>query len=207
MTTMTKFKIIKTQNKTIDIKIKKSGKYIFFFYNFSGEIKIQILNKNIDVKIFGLYFGQKNKSFSLKTLQHHKALKSKSNLLIRGLFFDQSKLNFKGLIKIDKQAQGSQAYQKIQNLVFSSDCLIETRPYLEILADDIKCTHGATVGQLNKDQIYYLRSRGITKISSKKLLMQGFINEIFDKIIKYGFEKDIKKNKSLVLNNLKNVKY
>lgn len=189
------------------IQLKKPGQYLTFFYNLSGEIEIEILNNNISIEIFGIYFGEKNDNFSLKTTQHHLFPKSKSNLLIRGIFFDQSQFNYEGLIKIEKKAQKSVAYQKNQNLVFSPHCLIETKPYLEILANDVYCTHGSTTGQLNKNQIHYLRSRGIKINVAKKLLVEGFLNEIFNQIKSFGMEDKIKKVKSIILNNLKNAQY
>lgn len=201
-----KFLDLNTEKKQ-KIQLKKPGQYLIFFYNLSGEIKIEILNKNISVEIFGIYFGEKNNNFSLKTTQHHLFPKSKSNLLIRGIFFDQSQFNYEGLIKIEKKAQNSFAYQKNQNLIFSSRCLIETKPYLEILANNVYCTHGATTGQLNKDQIHYLRSRGIKINLAKKLLVEGFFNEIFNQVKNFGLENKIKKYQSIILNNLKNAQY
>lgn len=201
-----KFLDLNTEKKQ-KIQLKKPGQYLIFFYNLSGEIQIEISNRNISVEIFGIYFGDKNKNFSLKTTQHHLFPKSKSNLLIRGIFFDQSQFNYEGLIKIEKKAQKSFAYQKNQNLVFSPHCLIETKPYLEILANDVYCTHGSTTGQLNKNQIHYLRSRGIKKNSAKKLLVEGFFNEIFNQVKNFGLENEIKKYQSIILNNLKNARY
>ena len=189
------------------IQLKKHGQYLNFLYNLYGEIEIEILNSNISIEIFGIYFGEKNDNFSLKTTQHHLFPKSKSNLLIRWIFFDQSQFNYEGLIKIEKKAQKSVAYQKNQNPVFSPHCLIETKPYLEILANDVYCTHGSTTGQLNKNQIHYLRSRGIKINVAKKLLVEGFLNEIFNQIKSFGLEDKIKKDKSIILNNLKNAQY
>lgn len=196
-----------TSNKKTEFKLTEPGKYIFFFYNFSGKLTIEIIHKNIEAHILGLYFGHNTDRFFLKTIQRHVSPNSKSNLLIRGIFLDKARFEYEGLIKIEKQAQKSRAYQKVQGLIFSTQCTIETRPYLEILANDVYCTHGATIGQLPDDQIHYLKTRGIKTSRAKKLLTQGFINDIFNTIEAFGFINRIDKYQSLILNNLKNVTY
>ncbi|MDA2921990.1 SufD family Fe-S cluster assembly protein [Patescibacteria group bacterium AH-259-L07] len=196
-----------TPRKRTKITLKKPDTYVLFFYNFSGKLTIEIMHKNINVHILGLYFGHNTDHFSLKTIQRHISPNSKSNLLIRGIFFDRARFEYEGLIKIEKQAQKSRAYQKVQGLIFSPQCTIETKPYLEILANDVFCTHGATTGQLPDDQIHYLKTRGIKTSRAKKLLTQGFINDIFNKIEEFGLINRIDKYQSLILNNLKNVTY
>lgn len=196
-----------TKRKRTKITLTKPDTYVLFFYNFSGKIMIEIVHKNINVHIFGLYFGHNTDHFSLKITQRHISPNSKSNLLIRGIFFDRARFEYEGLIKIEKQAQKSRAYQKVQGLIFSPQCSIETKPYLEILANDVYCAHGATTGQLPDDQIHYLKTRGIKTSRAKKLLTQGFINDIFNKIEGFGFINKIDKYQSLILNNLKNVTY
>lgn len=202
-----KFKIIENKKSAANIKINKHGKYIFFFYNFSGKLDIEILNKNIKVQILGLYFGHKADCFSLNVLQHHVSPQSKSNLLIRGVFFDKTRFEYKGLIKIEKQAQKSKATQKVQCLTFSDKCTIETKPDLEILANNVFCTHGATTGQLSNDQIHYLKTRGIQTSKAKKLLTHGFVSDIFTKLESFGLQDKTKKYQSIILNKLSHAQY
>ena len=114
-----------------------------------------------------------------------------SDLLVKGVFFDDSKFIYEGLIKIDKKAQKSNAYQKNQNLVMSGEVFIDSRPYLEILANDVRCTHGSTTGKLDEEQLYYLQSRGIDYNKAEKLLIEGFVGDVFNKMKELGVEKSL----------------
>lgn len=177
-------------NKTRKEKIiiDKPGKYVVFFQNLSGKFTFELKEKEIDLNIFGLFVGKDTEQFKLETTQRHIAPESRSNLLIKGVFYDESKFIYQGLIRIEKEAQKSHAYQKNQNLVMSEKSFIDSRPFLEILANDVFCTHSSTTGKLNFDQIYYLQTRLLTKKLAEKLLVEGFIQEIPNKIKEYGFK-------------------
>ncbi len=164
------------------ILFDKPGDYIVFLHNLSGDFTFDIQAENVNLDIFGIFIGKDSKQFSLHTIQHHGAPSSTSNLFIKGVFYDASKFKYQGLIRIEKEAQKSHAYQKNQNLVMSSQCFIQSKPYLEILANDVFCTHGSTTGKLNKDQLFYAKTRGLNEIDAQKMLIKGFINEIIDKI-------------------------
>mgnify|MGYP000325784695 CR=1 FL=1 len=164
--------------------IKEKGKYLFFLNNFSGNLKIVIENKNCQVFIFGVYLGKGKEEFNLNTFQIHKVGNSFSNLLIKGVFFEQSKFFYQGLIRIEKGADNSYAYQKNQNLVLSENCQVESRPYLEILANDVFCTHGATTSNLDKEQIFYLKTRGFNEKRANFILVEGFLLEVIKEIEK-----------------------
>ena len=169
-----------TKNSAISINIPDT--YIYFFYNLSGEIIIDIKCANAKVFLFGLYIGKNNQKYKINKIQHHIIINNKYNLLIKGVFFDQSKFDYHGLIKIDKNAQKSNAYQKNKNLLLSDEAVINSKPDLEILADDVRCTHGSTTGPINEEWIYYLKTRGLNRTNAEKLIIDGFIGEIFDKI-------------------------
>ena len=160
----------------------KPGDYVVFFENLSGEFSFRIEAENVNLEIYGLYVGKGNDQFTIKTTQHHIAPKSFSNLLIKGVFFDQAKFFYRGLVRIEKGAQKSHAYQKNQNLVLSSNVDIDSKPDLEILANDVFCTHGSTTGYLNEEQIFYLKSRGLKESQAKNLLIDGFLGEIKEKL-------------------------
>lgn len=164
----------------------KPGKYVVFFKNLSGKFIFDLKEKKIDLDIFGLFIGKNKDKFQIETIQHHIAPESTSNLLIKGVFFDESKFIYQGLIRIEKEAQKSHAYQKNQNIIMSDNCFIDSRPFLEILANDVFCTHGSTTGKLNQNQIYYLQTRTLDKNAAEKLLIDGFIREITAKIGEYG---------------------
>lgn len=171
--------------------IGKKGKHLFFLFNQSCTLEIEIVAEDAEVYIFGLFIGKNNDDFKLRTIQHHSEGQNSSNLLIKGVFFDESRFIYEGLIRIDKDAQKSHAYQKNQNLILGQNCFVDSRPFLEILANDVFCTHGSTTGQLNKEQLYYLTSRGLTIQQSKHILISGFIQDLFDKIKTLGYSKEI----------------
>ena len=89
------------------------------------------------------------------------------------------------MIGLEKSAQKSHAYLKNQNLIMSDKSFVDSRPFLEILANDVFCTHGSTTGRLNEEQIYYLQTRNLEKKQAEDLLIKGFISEILDKISMY----------------------
>lgn len=165
--------------------------YILFLHNYSGILEVEITCQHAQVYIFGLFIAKNKDGFQLKTIQHHRVGESFSNLLIKGVFFDQSRFIYEGLIRIEKDAQKSHAYQKNQNLVIGQNCFVDSRPFLEILANDVFCTHGSTTGQLNKEQLYYLETRGLPQKKSQQILIAGFINDLFGKIEQLGYRKEL----------------
>ena len=176
------FFILKGRKEKEVFRFTSAGKYFVFLFNFSGEVRVEIEEKGVEVLILGVYLGRQDEEFFLKTCQHHKVGDSQSDLLVKGVFFDKSRFIYEGLIRIDKDAQRSTAYQKNQNLVLSSDVYVESRPFLEILANDVFCTHGSTTGNLNSDEIFYLKTRSLDEVKAKKLLIQGFVDEVFQRV-------------------------
>lgn len=165
-------------SKRSTIVLRRPGTYVAFVENMSGTFVFELRASNIDLNIFGLYHGTKDSSYRVHTVQHHFAPRSKSNLLIRGVFDDESQFHYTGLVKLEKKAQQSHAYQKNQNLVLSSQARVESEPFLEIEANDVFCTHGSTTGGINNDEMYYLTSRGIPEADAKKLIVQGFLDYV-----------------------------
>ncbi len=175
-------------NKTRQNKLvfDRPGNYTVFFYNLSGEFDFKINSGGVNLEILGLYHGKKEESFKLKTNQYHIAPGSTSNLLIKGVFEDQSKFLYQGLIKIEKSGQKSHAYQKNKNLILGDKVFVDSRPFLEILANDVFCTHGSTTGKINEESLFYLKSRSLDQKMAEQLLISGFIQEILEKIEPYS---------------------
>lgn len=197
-----------TKEKEV-LKFSKSGRYVVFLSNFSGEVRIEIEELGIEVFIFGVYVGKDKDNFSLSTVQHHKVGETVSDLLVKGVFTDESQFFYQGLIRIEKGAQKSHAYQKNQNLMLSSKAFVESRPFLEILANDVFCTHGSTTGRLDREQILYLKMRGINEDKAKLLLVEGFLKEVFDKIkevVGGSLPKEIAENEKEIFEKLKKIK-
>lgn len=169
------FTVSDGENKTFVIVLTKEGEQ-------SGDVKIIIKGKKAEVLILGIIIGQGKQKINLYTLQDHQKRESKSDLLIKTVLFDEAKFYYQGLIKIEKDAQKSNAYQKNQNILMSPKSWADSRPTLEILANDVRCTHGATVGKIDPEQIYYLKSRGLSEKLVQKMLLEGFLNEIILRI-------------------------
>jgi len=164
------------------ISLDKEGNYLFFVFNLSGDFRLVIKKRAINLKIFGLYVGRREERFKLSITQHHLQPSSRSTSLIKTVFTDTASFIYRGLIKIEKEGQKTYAYQKNQNLILSETCFIESQPFLEILANDVSCGHAATTGRLNKEKIFYLKTRSLNQSQAKKMVVAGFVKGIFDKI-------------------------
>ncbi len=165
------------------LKFDKAGQYVVFMHDMSGKFTFELAHSKVEVDIFGLYTGNQSDNFAIETIQHHTAPGAVSNLFIKGVFDDSSRFNYQGLIRIEKSGQQSHAYQKNQNLILSPHTFVESKPYLEILANDVFCTHGSTTGKINEEQMFYLKSRGIKEKIAQKAIVDGFIYEVLEKIV------------------------
>ena len=116
------------------------------------------------------------------TAVHHKTPNCESYQNYKGIFKDKSHGVFNGKVFVDKIAQKTNAYQQNNNVLLSEGASIDTKPQLEIFADDVKCSHGCTVGQLNEDALFYLRARGISKKEAQALLLYAFANDAMENI-------------------------
>lgn len=117
-----------------------------------------------------------------RTLQDHAAPGASSDLLYLNALDDQSRSIFSGLIKVEEGAHRTDAYQKVRNLMLSDTAEANSMPGLEILADDVRCTHGATSGEINDEELYYLEARGIPKNSARRLITNGFFQTLISRI-------------------------
>ena len=116
------------------------------------------------------------------TIMDHKYANCLSNELYKGIYRDQSRGVFNGKVYVREGAQKTNAFQSNPNLLLSDDARIATKPQLEIFADDVKCSHGATIGQLEDDAIFYMQSRGIDKSAAKGILSYAFASEFIESI-------------------------
>jgi Fe-S cluster assembly protein SufD len=120
--------------------------------------------------------------FDARTLQDHISPHTASDLLYKNALDDRARCTFGGLIRVEPHAHFTDAYQKVRNLLLSDDSEANSMPGLEILADNVRCTHGATSGQINEDEMFYLRSRGIPTKVAQRLLVTGFLNEVIHRL-------------------------
>ncbi len=157
-----------------------------------SEIETELAGSGATAYIFGLTIGDGQQTFEQHTLQDHKAPHTTSDLLFKTALLDSAYAVYSGLIKVEKQAQRTDAYQANRNLLLSDKAKADTLPKLEILANDVRCTHGATVGPIDPEQFFYLISRGIEDKDAQKLLIEGFFDEVLGRIKENGFKDKVR---------------
>ena len=151
------------------------------------DLAVDLVGPGAEVEIRGLYLCGSTETVRIRTLVHHRVPGCRSRQLINGIAGGKSNVTFDGLIVVAPDAQKTEAFQENHNILFTESAKVETRPQLEIYADDVKCSHGATVGRLNEDELFYMRSRGIPKEEAETLQMLSFLSPV----IPEGREKEI----------------
>lgn len=150
--------------------------------NTFGNVTVTLAKRGGRAHIIGFVVGKDNENLSLHTLQLHQAPETTSNLLVKSILSDSSHFAFDGVIRVERKAQKTDAYQRNENLLLSPHAKSESKPVLEILANDVRCTHGATVGSLSKDELWYLATRGISEHAARELIVDGFFESALEKI-------------------------
>lgn len=133
-------------------------------------------------RMSGFYFTDGKQHLDHDTQQNHMAANTTSDLLFKGALKEKSRSVWQGMIYVAPGAQKTDGYQANRNLVLSKQARADSIPGLEILADDVRCTHGATVGKIDPDELFYLRSRGIPLLDSERLIVEGFFDPVMQRI-------------------------
>ncbi len=139
------------------------------------SVPVDIAGQKADVNISGLYVCGSDEKVSIRTDVLHRAPSCSSRQIFNGIASGRAAVKFYGKITVAPDAQKTEAFQTNRNIILSDEAGAETKPQLEIYADDVKCSHGATVGRLNEDEQFYMRSRGIPEEEAKVLQMISFI--------------------------------
>jgi len=147
-----------------------------------NDVNAVLDGEGIDCILNGLYFGDGRQIVDNHMRVEHAKPHCASHELYKGVLDGKSRAVFNGLIHVHKGAQKTDAKQSNRNLLLSRDAIANSNPQLEIFADDVKCTHGSTVGQLDEDAVFYLRSRGISEDEARRLVVHGFFNDLIRKI-------------------------
>lgn len=147
-----------------------------------NETSVEIGGKGCTSNVFGLYLMDKKQHIDNQVFIDHKTSNCYSNELFKGILDDQASGVFNGHVLVRKDSQKTHAFQSNKNILLTDTAKINTKPFLEIYADDVKCSHGATVGQLDSEAMFYLRSRGISEKNARMLLMYAFAAEVINKI-------------------------
>jgi Fe-S cluster assembly protein SufD len=143
---------------------------------------VALVGAGADAQVNGVMFTEGKQHLSYHTLQHHQAPSCRSDLLYKAALQDDSRTVWRGMIRVDQEAQKTDGYQRNDNLMLSDHARSDSIPGLEILADDVRCTHGSTTGRVDDEQIFYARSRGLTRKEAVRMVVAGFFQQIFDRI-------------------------
>ena len=146
------------------------------------DLNARLLGPGAESNMLGLYFGDGDQHFDHNTSQDHVAPSAKSDLLYKGALDGDSRAVFRGIIRVAKGAHGTDAYQTNRNLLLSDRARADSLPNLEIEADDVKCSHGASVGQLDAEAIFYLMSRGMSRGQAERLVVLGFLGDVLQRL-------------------------
>jgi Fe-S cluster assembly protein SufD len=134
------------------------------------------------VKVTGAYYLTGSEHIDYDTTQEHAAPNTTSDLAFKGVLDDRARAVWRGVIRVDKGAQKTDAYQENRNLLLSADAQATPIPGLEIEANDVRCTHGATVGQVDSAQLFYLMARGLDRASAQRVIVRGFFEPVLERI-------------------------
>jgi len=145
-------------------------------------IESRLTEPGANVAMRGIMFADGEQRFHHHTLQDHQAPSTSSDLLFKVALADRSRSEFSGLIRVHPDAQKTDAYQANRNLSLSDAARADSMPKLEIAANDVRCTHGATVGPIDQDQLFYLMARGLPRRAAERMIVQGFFEPLIEKI-------------------------
>ncbi len=143
-----------------------------------NNVYVEFKGQGANANVFGVYLMDRTQHVDNQVFIDHAVPNCTSNELFKGILDEESTGVFNGHILVQKDAQKTNAFQNNKNILLTDMASIDTKPFLEIYADDVKCSHGATVGQLDEDAMFYLRSRGITEDNARMLLLYAFVAEV-----------------------------
>ena len=165
------------------------------------SLNVELQGEGAQANIYGVYVCGADERVKIAVDMHHMVPHCNSRQLFKGIAGGKSRVDFYGKIIVAQDAQRTEAYQENHNILLSDDAKVDTKPQLEIYADDVKCSHGATIGRLNEEEQFYMRSRGISLEDAKVLQMISFIAPVLENVmdeaqresLSSAFETDIRK--------------
>jgi Fe-S cluster assembly protein SufD len=149
-----------------------------------GKIRIQndLAGPGATSRVTGAYFADGTQHLDYDTFQEHMAPNTESDFAFKGALRDESSAVWRGMIRVEADAQKTNAYQENRNLMLSPKAHADSIPGLEILANDVRCTHGATLGRVDREQLFYLMTRGLSRQEAERLIVRGFFQDVLDRI-------------------------
>ena len=149
-----------------------------------GKVRIQndLAGQGATSRVTGAYFADGSQHLDYDTFQEHIAPSTTSDFAFKGALRDRATAVWRGMIRVEKDAQKTNAYQENRNLMLSPETHAIPIPGLEIQANDVRCTHGATVGQVDREQLFYLMARGLSRAEAERLIVRGFFADVLDRV-------------------------
>lgn len=160
-----------------------------------ATVAVRLMGSGSQATIIGLVIGDRDADIKIHTLQKHEAPDTTSNLLVKSALFGRARCVIDGGIRVEKKAQKTNAYQRNENLLLSDKAYAESKPSLEILANDVRCTHGATVGPVSQEELWYLATRGISTKMAEQIIVEGFfasaLTLVTDESVRYRIQQSV----------------
>jgi Fe-S cluster assembly protein SufD len=149
-----------------------------------GKVRIHndLAGQGATSRVTGAYFADGTQHLDYDTFQQHHAPSTTSDFAFKGALREQASVVWRGMIRVEEEAQKTNAYQENRNLILSPDAHADSIPGLEIMANDVRCTHGATISQVDREQLFYAMSRGLTRSDAERLIVRGFFQDVLDRI-------------------------
>jgi Fe-S cluster assembly protein SufD len=149
-----------------------------------GKVWIEndLVGQGATSRVTGAYFADGTQHLDYDTFQEHAAPNTESDFAFKGALREQATAVWRGMIRVEEGAQKTNAYQENRNLLLSDQAHADSIPGLEIMANDVRCTHGATLGKVDRDQLFYLMARGLTRAEAERLIVRGFFQDVLDRI-------------------------
>ena len=172
-------------NRSIEVQSGQSADMVFLVYpgvSCDVSLDVSLKGEGAEANIYGAYICGGDEKVRFAVDMHHDVPHCNSRQLFKGIAGGSSRIDFYGKIIVAQDAQRTEAYQENHNILISDEAKVDTKPQLEIYADDVKCSHGATIGRLNEEEQFYMRSRGISLEDAKVLQMISFIAPVLEKI-------------------------
>ena len=144
-------------------------------------METKLAGRGSSARVTGAYAGDGVQHLDYDTTQEHAAEDTTSDLAFRGVLAERATAVWRGMIRVDQGAQRTDAFQESRNLLLSTDAHADAIPGLEIEADDVRCTHAAAVAQVDAEQLHYLRAHGISEPAAKRLVVEGFLEELVER--------------------------
>ena len=150
----------------------------------NGKIRIQndLNGPGATSRVTGAYFADGDQHLDYDTFQEHIAPATESDFAFKGALRESAHAVWRGMIRVEADAQKTNAYQENRNLLLSDTARADSIPGLEIMANDVRCTHGATLGRVNREEVFYLMARGLSRAEAERLIVRGFFQDVLDRI-------------------------